>query len=243
MRIMIGTPVYDEQVLVPYHSAVMNLVARFRQERPDVVFDSALLSGSLVARTRSVLASRVLADPRYSHLLFIDSDMGFAPTLILKMLALDEPVVGCLAPVRKNDYARLQATARPGADAEAWRFAAHTYIPDQIHLDRPQRSGFVQAPYAGTGIMLIRRDALEGLREAHPELVTESGAYEAGLGYSGPVFHAFAETLEDGEDAAFCARWKAVGGDIWVCTNETIIHVGRERFIGNYLAGHRHRQG
>ena len=52
---------------------------------------------------------------------------------------------------------------------------------------------------------------------------------------------AFAETLEEGEDAAFCARWKAIGGEIWVCTNETITHVGRERFVGNFLAGHRHR--
>lgn len=241
MRILIGTPVYDEQVLVPYHISVMNLVARFRDERPDVVFDSALVSGALVGRTRSVLASRVLADPRYSHLLFIDADMGFGPGLVSKMLALGEPVVGALSPARANDYARLQATARPDLDPQAWRFAAHAYIPAEVHIDRPQRSGFVQAPYAGTGILLIRRDALERLRDAHPELLAPSGAYEANMGHTGEVFHAFAETLEDGEDAAFCERWKGVGGEIWVCTNETITHVGRERFVGNYLAGHKAR--
>ena len=202
---------------------------------------AALVAGALLGRTRSVLASRVLADPGYSHLLFIDADMGFSPSLIAKMLALDEPVVGCLAPSRTNNYERLLASAQLEADVTAWRFAAHDYIPAEIHADKPQRSGFVQAPYAGTGILLIRRDALERLRDAHPELVTASGAYEANMGYTGPMFHAFAETLEDGEDAAFCARWKAVGGEIWVCTNETITHVGRERFIGNYLAGHRQR--
>jgi hypothetical protein len=39
----------------------------------------------------------------YTHLLFIDADMGLRRRLIEKMIDLGEPVVGCLLPSRKRN--------------------------------------------------------------------------------------------------------------------------------------------
>src|SRR5947209_6844141 len=36
------------------------------------------------------------AMPQYSHLLFVDSDMGFGSDLVLDMLLFDEPLVGTI---------------------------------------------------------------------------------------------------------------------------------------------------
>src|SRR5690242_2717596 len=41
------------------------------------------------------------AMPDVSHILFIDSDMGFPPEAVLDMLMFDEPVVGAIYPQRK----------------------------------------------------------------------------------------------------------------------------------------------
>jgi hypothetical protein len=38
------------------------------------------------------------------------------------------------------------------------------------------------------------------------------------------------------EDHAFCKRWTDLGGEIWSVFDETIQHVGREVFTGNYEA-------
>ena len=47
--------------------------------------------------------------------------------------------------------------------------------------------------------------------------------------------------LYGGEDAAFCRRWvEGCGGEIWSVITETIVHVGTERFVGNFLTKLQH---
>ena len=212
MRILIGTPVYDEQVTVPYFTSVLKTVAAFRHKRPGVTFDTHLPREISIARARNTLASLVLADERYSHLLFIDADMGFSPALIAKMIDVCEPVAGVA-------YPRRVRNAAGGLD----------YYPNSVLPER--RGEFARAELAGTGIMLIQRGVFERMRAAYPDLEGSDGG-----------FHPFAETIRSseggfvGEDVAFCRRWTNIGGEIWVNTAETIIHVGRERFIGSLQA-------
>ena len=248
-RILIGTPVYDEQVLTSYHRSILNLLNRFRSRAPDVTFDSALPSGSLITTSRNALASIVLERPVYTHLLFIDADMGFSPEAVEKMLAFDKPVVACAYPRRKQSHQRVLEVARTVQEPEENRSIALDYIggtEDWLAGEdqRPIiRGSFARARRAGTGLMLIRRDALEKLRAVFPQLVVEDDvpAYRD-LGVTGPVFQPF-EPVQNrsglfvGEDFAFCARWiQGCGGEIWTCFDETVEHVGREKFTGAYAA-------
>jgi hypothetical protein len=185
MKVLIGTPVYDEQVLVPYHLSILTMLAHFRRTRPAAQFDSSLTAAALVTHARNVMATRVLQEPSYTHLLFIDADMGFRPELIEKMIAFDEPVVGCVYPKRLYDHARLAEAARIAPDIDTARAIAQPYVGGADDLlagedGRPLiRGDFARARRAGTGIMLIRRDALETLRRTFPELWTDdpAGAY------------------------------------------------------------------
>jgi hypothetical protein len=246
MKVLIGTPVYDEQVLVPYHLSILTMLAHFRRTRPAAQFDSSLTAAALVTHARNVMATRVLQEPSYTHLLFIDADMGFRPELIEKMIAFDEPVVGCVYPKRLYDHARLAEAARTAPDIDTARAIAQPYVGGADDLlagedGRPLiRGDFARARRAGTGIMLIRRDALETLRRTFPELWTDdpAGAYRP-MGVQG-AFQVFepmqtATGLFCSEDYAFCLRWvEGCGGEIWSCFNEPIRHVGRERYTGNY---------
>ena len=40
---------------------------------------------------------------QYSHLLFIDDDMGFMPDVVMDMLLFNEPVVGAIYPKKTMD--------------------------------------------------------------------------------------------------------------------------------------------
>lgn len=242
MKILIGTPVYDRQLLTSYHVSVVEMLQHFAKTRPQVDFRSSLPSLSVISMARNALASTVLEED-YTHLLFIDADMGFRPSLIEKMIDFDKPVVGSVAPHRVYDYERLRTTKVEIEDERDWRYVVQNYVGGERNLVIENGrvaivDGFARAHRAGTGIMLIKREALERLREAYPELWTENlhGAYQA-LGLKS-VFQVFESLQVNGlywsEDHSFCRRWTDIGGEIWSCINETIEHVGRESYVGNY---------
>jgi len=244
MKVLIATPVYDDQVLVPYFLSTVDLLRRFAGRAPS--FEISVLNATLVSRARNAFVSRVLADASITHLLFIDADMGFRPSLVEKMLAFDRPLLGVVAPRRKIDRQRLLKLARASENAEECWQAAQEYVGDPTDLvvaadGRLEVSGsFARARRAGAGIMMIRRDVLEEMGRRYPELWAEEahGFYRsAGLQR---VFQPFEAYQEEGgmflsEDYSFCRRWTEIGGEIWSCLDETITHVGRERFVGNYL--------
>lgn len=104
---------------------------------------------------------------------------------------------------------------------------------------RPEvRGDFMRVHRTGCGVMLIKREVLETLAQAHPELWAQYPS--PGLDGFERVFQPFAQTFQNangvflGEDFAFCRRWTDTGGQIWSCYTETIAHVGRETFMGNF---------
>jgi hypothetical protein len=158
-KILIGTPVYDEQVLVPYHVSILNLMARF-QGRAEVGFVMALPTSSLISFSRNVLATRVLEDASLTHLLFIDADMGFRPELIEKMLAFDEPYVGAFCPARTMNYETFARLARERPEATDLKDLAQTYVGEPWRDARgvgQARGEFLRASRVGTGILLLQR--------------------------------------------------------------------------------------
>jgi hypothetical protein len=256
MKVLIGTPVYDEQVLVPYHLSVLMLLDHFRARRPEARFLHSLTSSPTISHARNAMATTVLKDDSFTHLLFIDADMGFSPSLIDKMVTFDRPLTACIYPRRTQDYGRLAEAARRIEDPVEARLAAQPYVGAGDDLFRDERGAlqvegdFLRVRRAGTAVMLIRRDVLEALSSAYPELWAEDlrGAYRP-MGLEGRVFQPF-ETMQAAsgifmaEDYAFCERWTAgCGGEVWACFNETIRHVGRERFVGNYAARMRFEEG
>ena len=251
MRVLIGTPIYDDQLLVPYHVSVMGLVAHFRRTRPAVSFDSSLIAATLVSKARNAMATLVLNDPSITHLLFIDADMGFSPALIEKMIDFDQPVTGAIYPARLNAYARIGEIAR-AVEGPQFRDVAQNYIGGSEVFQREDgraviRGEFVRVQHAGAGILLIKREALEQMQAAMPQLWSKRpGDGYPSWGVTGPVFQPF-EALQKpdgffmGEDVSFCRRWThGCKGEIWSCFTETIRHVGRERYTGAYVHRMRH---
>ena len=77
-----------------YYTSVVKTLLFFKDEYPGIEIDLRLLSLSILPLARNLFASLVLEDKSYTHLLFVDSDMGFSPSLIAKMIAFQKPVVG-----------------------------------------------------------------------------------------------------------------------------------------------------
>ena len=242
MKILIGTPAYGYQVTAEYHASVFRLALDFARRRPEVTLESRTVGLSLLSMNRNILANMVLQDESYSHLLFIDADMGFAPDVVERMLDFGEPVVGCLYPSRKRKLDAVVEAARNGGGREQALDAGLSFIgTPELAGGRPiVRGDFLRVAEAGTGLMLIRREVFEQMRRDCPELWSDDplGQYR-GAGLQGvlQLFEPYQmpSGLYYGEDVAFCRRWiERSGGEVWACWNAEITHVGREQFVGSY---------
>ena len=258
MKILIATPAYGSVVYSAYHDSVLRTVSFFAANFPGIAFESRILSLSMVTTARNLLASLVLNDESFTHLLFIDADMGFQPSLIARMLAFRKPVTGIVAPQRRLDYeAYHKARARTDQPALA-RVIGNEYVAGDgaVLVDRMSDGtsrievvdGFVRATHTGTGIMLIERGVLEQMRDAFPELwVAEPPEHVRRLGLAeGGLLQCFEPGRDKkgialGEDVTFCLRWtQRLEGEIWANIDEPIMHVGQETHTGHFLTRLQH---
>lgn len=224
MRILVGTPTYNGQLTTHYTGSLLALWQAFPNQ-----LDWKTTSGTLLAWARNTLASLVL-ESGHSHLLFIDSDIDFPPDLIRRMIEFDAPLVSAVCPHRVLDVGRFHAMSRayddPGA---AW--ARSLSFVMELATPHVERNGFYKAKRTGTGLMLIKREVFETLRDAHPELYRPAaGTYYGHQGLTN-VLQCFDPAYDEGgvsmgEDISFTRRWQATGGDIWVVFDDTVGHVG-----------------
>jgi hypothetical protein len=242
MKILLATPAYDATVTASCYRSVIALILRFRETRPDVQLEISVLSFSSVTHARNLFATRILLDPSFSHLLFVDADMGFRPELIEKMIDWNKPVVGAFYPYRDLRDDDFHRQSRRIGNANRARLAAQKFVGEEVLFEeqkaphRVQR-GFVQVSAAGTGIMLIQRQVVEALRDRYPELWAGDWKDEQHTG----LFQCFHPVQDKsgcyvGEDISFCRRWvEGCGGEIWSCASEPIAHVGRKVYQGRFI--------
>lgn len=162
---------------------------------------------------------------QFSHMLFVDADMGFEPQLIRDMVKFDKPLVGTF-------YARRQM---PPSIVGAALDEGHT-------LANVTRDGFMRASYIGGGVMLISRKMIDEMLAKMPELIDKLPGV---LAAATPLpltrlIRAFDCILKDdrrlSEDVSFCARWREnCGGEIWANVNHNIHHVGPFDFHMRYM--------
>lgn len=229
--------------------SVLDLTQRFTKERPnDELVGPRFIGTTIIARARNSYASLILQDPSYTHLLFIDSDMGFSPEAVVRMMDLEKDFCGCIYPMRVPNEAQFYAAARKLESPELARSAGQTFVGAH-HITKSKLNGnesisvhrgFVLSTGVGMGLTLIRRRVFEAIAEKSPELICPSRDDYLLRGIEERVLQCFESLSEDdgmfiGEDLSFCRRWIACGGEIWACIDETITHMGPVVAKGTYV--------
>lgn len=183
-----------------------------------------------VASARNDVARRFLDDTKGDWLIFIDTDMGFEPSLVEQLLDAacpdERPIVGALTFSQRFDQA-LEAPLH------AQRYLIQPVIYQWLELeDNPEtgqraekgflrimeypREQVIQVSGTGAACILIHRSALETVRKKNGDrwfsLLTHPTA-EIGGGPRG-----------FSEDLSFCVRAQAVGIPIHVDTRVKATH-------------------
>jgi hypothetical protein len=237
--LFVATPCFGGQVTANYANSMLRLQSACRAEAVD--FEWLLLGGdALITRARADLVAHFLDRPGATHLLFIDADIGFEPLEVFRLLAFGADVAAGAYPAKRIDWQRVRDVIAAGVPAPQSSALEYVFeVDDPTHI--VGRNGFAKARYAGTGFLMIRRDALTKLCAAHPELRYRRTSITIDPLGNSPNRYALFDTMIDpvsgvylSEDYAFCRRWTDLGGEIWIDIESKLTHVGPIAFVGDF---------
>jgi hypothetical protein len=235
---LICLPCYDRQMTEPFVMSLVQTCMFFKEI--GVQFGISTISDSLISRARNQLIAKFMANPAFTHVLFIDVDLAFNHEDILKMLWHDKDIVTGAYPIKEINWKKVISLANSGCDYESIARKSTRFVVNAAR----EGSGLVQVENgaikihdAGTGFMLIKREAFVKLFEAYPELKykDDTGTIKGEeCDYTYALFNSYVD--EDGrflsEDYGFGRYWQKIGGDVWVDPSIELMHLGRFEYRG-----------
>ena len=182
---------------------------------------TTLRNESLIPRARNILTAMFL-ESDCTHLLFIDADIEFQPDDVLRALAYDKPILAGAYPKKTLPV----------------QYAINFKFQDTTHKQLRVENGAVELLDASTGFFLIKRETIEKMMQAYPELHyrNDSNIDPKLNRYCYALFDTMIDPTDNrylSEDYTFCRRWQALGGEIWLDPNTKLNHVGSYTFEGD----------
>lgn len=206
-HVVFAIPMYGGQCFESIVSGLIswsNLAAQYQIDWSIMT----LANESLISRGRNTLVAKFLVDhPDASHLMFIDSDIGFEPEQVLLLLNNKKDICGGLYPMKSLPL-RWCANGVDGATTV---------------------NGLEEVRTTGTGFMLIKKSVFEKMNQ-HPSVV----AYKNDIGLD-PKYDSHMKTYFNcevrddrylSEDWLFCDNWRQLGGQIFVDKRILLRHSG-----------------
>ncbi len=245
IRPFIATPSYTGQLTSDYVLSLLGLVNL--AWRHGFAMQTRFLDGdSLIPRARNRLVAEFMADTRWTHLFWIDADIGFEPDAALRLLLAGRDVVAGVYPHKSDGWPREGlAQALPAGSTREDFEARHAVFPvnlaDPEVARRADADGFAEVLDAPTGFMLIARSVFTQLAQAMPELRYTPDRMDDATAAALPHHRFFDVWAEPGngrylsEDFAFCRRWQSLGGQVFVDTRSCLTHTGTRTYRGDFL--------
>lgn len=176
---------------------------------------------SLITRARNMLTAMFL-DTNCTHLMFIDADIEFDETAVLRLLAHDKDLIVGAYPKKTLPI----------------QYAINFKFLDKERKKIRTENGLAEIWDASTGFFMIKREVIEKLILEHPELRyrNDSGTDARFNKYCYALFDTMIDTADNrylSEDYTFCRRWQNVGGEIWLDLSTKLNHIGSYTFEGD----------
>jgi hypothetical protein len=242
-KIFLATPVHSE-CSIHYAQSLL----KFQQEclMRNILVSFSLLKSSLVTQGRNLCVNGMLEEgDKYTHLLFIDSDIEFTFATIMKMINADKDVIANPYPLKHIDWEKVhkRISLNGNMDAELLSKQGYTW---PIKLEGKEElkvvNGIAEVSHAPTGCMLIKKSVFDKMIKAYPEKRISQPTILNGQQVEKEYFYNFFDTYHEpetkryyGEDFGFCKRWTEIGGKCHVLVEDYITHVGEYRYTGRLM--------
>jgi hypothetical protein len=247
-KLFVATPMYGGMAHGLYVKSCLDLQTTLGKYGIEVKF-SFLFNESLITRARNYLVDEFLRSG-FTHLLFIDSDIHYAPQDIIALMALDKDVIGGPYPKKSINWGNVAQAARnhPDMDPKELETLVGEYVfnvvkgTSQFQVTEP-----LEVLEIGTGHMMVKREVFEKLKDAFPTIQYKPDHVGQANFDGSRYIHAYFDTVIDSkdsitgggserylsEDYMFCQMWRKIGGQIFLCPWMKTQHIGTYAFTGD----------
>lgn len=246
-KLFLAVPMYGGQCAGMFTKSVADLASLCTSHGIEMR-SYFLFNESLITRARNYCVDEFMRSD-CTHLMFIDSDIGFDPRDVLAMLALQSDdteydVIAGPYPKKCISWEKIKLAVDKGI-ADNDPNVLERYVGDyvfnpkggggQIRIDIP-----VEVSEVGTGFMMTRRKTFEKFVEAYPQysykpdhVRTEhfDGSREIMQYFQAEIDPKSKRYLS--EDYWFCQKLIDIGCKIWYCPWMRLQHVGSYIFGGS----------
>ncbi len=242
IHLVVATPCYGGAVFQNYLMSMLNLNTEAQKIGLKI---SYIIRGgdSLIPRTRNSIVAEFLANKEYTHLLWIDADIGFSVAQVLRLIGANRDVVAGIYPLKKIVWPDIIPKDMTRKEFEA----NYTHYPFNSETGSVQidNEGFMEVLDAPTGLMCIQRGVFDKMRTAYPGLTYVAdemlGLEHVREQLEGNHYRFFdVMTEENGrylsEDYAFCRRWQKIGGKVYADSRSHLSHQGGHIYTGDFSA-------
>lgn len=268
-KLFLAVPMYGGQCTGMFARSVADLSALCTQYGIQLQL-YFLFNESLITRARNYCADEFMRSGA-THLMFIDSDIGFNPNDVIALLAIQDEaspydVIGGPYPKKCISWEKIKLAVDKGV-ADDNPNNLEKYVGDYVFNPK---SGQAQIPIGepvevseiGTGFMMIRRRTFEKYSEAFPELSYKPDHVRTEHFDGSREIMAYFDCIIDpvskrylSEDYMFCYNVQKMGGQVWFCPWMQLQHVGTYIFGGSLAdlasigaaatadAGYSHKKG
>lgn len=238
-RVLVSLPLYGGMCMDRFLSSFNDLLNWGNQT--GVTFVLQVISNeSLLPRARNLGVAKLL-DHRdeFTHILFVDGDMGFKSYRFQRLLEADAPMVGCPGPVKYIYWDNVYDAVLQGKDLQSFalRYAVNFLAGDGFQAT----NGYAKVRDMGCCFFLAKTEAIVEMTQKYPDLQCHSMSHVNGAPVPGDNCYTFFDTAKDSEgrylecDHAFMHRWRSLGEghDIIADMTGDLAHVGTYHFQGS----------
>lgn len=213
-RLVIGTPAYGSQVHLDYLHSIMSF---YREGIRFTIFSVG--NESLITRARNTIISAFYHSSGFTHLFFLDADVGIDAAGLGRLIGHGRDVIGAPVPLKtvREDGERIYNYSR---------------------VLEEQEDGLLRVDHVGTAALLLSRGAVNALVEAAKARgdVYELQRHDIGRTAEQPQYDVFRVGVRDGdylsEDFWVCQALRDLGLEIHVDPQVRVTHSGTYRFPG-----------
>lgn len=210
-NVIVAIPSYGGQIQIGTMRSLLADILKLKDRGDRVgIYDEA--GGAEIDTARAQIVAEFMATPDATHLVMVDSDVCWQQGGLLRLIDSGRDFVAGVYPMR--------------VDPISWPL----HLIDGKHTLNVEEGGVCEVKAVPGGFVCITRAALQKMIDAHPELeFTSSKTNER----CWALFdHVWEGKTRLSEDLSFCARWRALGGQIYIDPAIMMGHIGPKLFVG-----------
>lgn len=226
VKVMIAIPAYTGQVhMLTVRSLMADVMQLGARGYAAHLVDE--IGNGLIGDCRAKFVARFLAEKDFTHLVMIDSDVCWVPGSLPRLIEHGEDFVCGLYPRR--------------SDPITFNFRSQLENGEGLEVSD---KGLVEVWGVPFGFVCLTRACCQKMVDAYENLAFQAERGRDPGGNEVPGMKAWAlfdpyrvpgadgTDTKLGEDYAFCARWRDIGGKVWIDPEISMGHIGLKTFQG-----------